>query len=64
MIGSTIFLLRDISVDVTNGNLLPFANIIVIIGTFLLLSFTRLRPQFVPLFCFIVGVIVNYYHWK
>ena len=64
MIGSTIFLLRDISVDVTNGNLLPFANITVIIGTFLLLTFTRLRPQFVPLFCFIVGVIVNYYHWK
>ncbi|MBV9961735.1 MAG: chromate efflux transporter [Parafilimonas sp.] len=64
MIGSTVFLLKDISVDVTNGNLLPFANLVVIIGTFILLSFTRLRPQFVPLFCFIIGVIVNYYHLK
>jgi len=64
MIGSTIFLLKDISVDVTTGALVPFANIIVIIGTFLLLSFTRLRPQFMPLFCFIVGVVVNYYHLK
>ena len=64
MIGSTIFLLKDISVDITNGSLLPVANTAVIIGTFLLLSFTRLRPQFIPIFCFVLGVIVNYYHLK
>ncbi len=64
MIGSTIFLLKDVSVDVTSGALVPFANIAVIVGTFLLLSFTKLKPQFVPLFCFIIGVVVNYYHLK
>lgn len=64
MIGSTFFLLKDISIDVTDGTVVSFANLFVIIGTFILLSFTRLRPQFVPLFCFIIGVIVNYYHLK
>ena len=64
MIGSTIFLLKDISVDITSGAMVPFANTAVIIGTFLLLSFTRIRPQFIPLFCFLLGVIVNYYHLR
>src|SRR6478609_4574304 len=41
MIGSTIFLLKDISVNVTDGTLVPLANVVVIVGTFLLLSFTR-----------------------
>jgi chromate transporter len=62
MTGSTIFLLKDISVDITTGGLVPFANNIVIIGTFLLLSFTKLRPQFIPLFCLLLGVAINYYH--
>jgi chromate transporter len=64
MIGSTAFLLKDISVNVTDGTVVSIANIIVITGTFLLLSFTRLRPQFVPLFCFLIGVVINYYHLK
>jgi chromate transporter len=64
MIGSTAFLLKDISVNVTDGTLVSIANIIVIGGTFLLLSFTRLRPQFIPLFCFLIGVVINYYHLK
>jgi len=62
MIGSTLFLLKDISVDITTGTFVPFVNIVVIVGTFLLLTFTRVRPQLIPLFCFIVGVIVNYSH--
>jgi hypothetical protein len=32
----------------------------VIVGTFLLLIFTKLRPQFIPLLCFVLGVILNY----
>jgi chromate transporter len=62
MIGSTIFLLKDISVDITSGTLEPFINTAVIVGTFLLLVFTRMRPQFIPLLCFVLGVILNYYH--
>jgi chromate transporter len=62
MIGSTIFLMKDISVDITTGSVTPLVNLIVIIGTFILLTFTRVRAQFVPLFCFLVGVIVSYFH--
>ena len=62
MIGSTVFLMKDVSVDITVGSLLPFANIMVIVGTFCLLAFTRLRPQFIPLFCLLLGIAVSYYH--
>ncbi len=62
MAGSTVFLMKDVSVDITEGSLLPFANIMVIVGTFCLLAFTRLRPQFIPLFCLLLGIAVSYYH--
>jgi chromate transporter len=54
--------MKDISFDLTIGTVLPYANFLVIIGTFFLLTFTKLRPQFIPLFCFVIGVVVNYYH--
>jgi chromate transporter len=62
MFGSTIFLMKDISVDITVGSLVPFANIVVIAGTFCLLAFTRLRPQFIPLLCLLLGIVVTYFH--
>lgn len=62
MAGSTIFLMKDISMDITVGSVLPFANIAVIGGTFCLLAFTRLRPQFIPLFCLLLGLAVSYFH--
>ncbi|HEX5150324.1 MAG TPA: chromate efflux transporter [Parafilimonas sp.] len=62
MTGSTIYLMKDISFDVTVGSVLPFANIAVITGTFCLLSFTRLRPQFIPLICLLLGIIISYFH--
>lgn len=62
MTGSTIFLMKDISVDITVGSVEPFANILVIIGTFCLLAFTKIRPQFIPLLCLLMGLAVNYYH--
>ena len=62
MTGSTIFLMKDISVDITVGSLIPYANIMVIAGTFSLLAFTKIRPQFIPLFCLLLGVAVNYFH--
>ena len=62
MTGSTVYLMKDISFDVTVGSVLPFANIAVITGTFCLLSFTRMRPQFIPLICLLLGIIINYFH--
>jgi len=64
MIGSTFFLMKDIYVDITTGALLPFANVVVITGTFFLLAFTKIRPPFIPLFCLLLGVILTYYHLK
>lgn len=60
MFGSTIFLLKDISVDITTGKMLPFFNSTVIIGTFVLLAFTKLRAQFIPVFCLLLGVVFYY----
>lgn len=62
MIGSTIFLMKEVSVDITVGSVEPFANILIIAGTFSLLAFTRIRPQFIPIFCLLVGVAVIYLH--
>lgn len=62
MTGSTIFLMKDISVDITVGSVVPFANIMVITGTFCLLAFTKIRPQFIPLLCLLIGLAVSYYH--
>ena len=62
MVASTAFLMKDISMDITVGSVLPFANIAVIVGTFCLLAFTKLRPQFIPLFCLLLGLAVSYFH--
>jgi chromate transporter len=62
MIGSTFFLMKDISVDISSGAVAPFINVIVIAGTFLLLSFTKIRPQLIPVLCLALGIALNYYH--
>ena len=57
--GSCIFLIRDIF----SGNLAPvttlsvFIDVGVIIGTFCLLSFTKLRAPFIALACLLLGIL-------
>jgi chromate transporter len=60
MIGSTLFLMKVVTIDITPSPTLSLLNFIVIIGTFVLLSFTKILPQLVPLLCLIVGLIFNY----
>ena len=62
MTGSTIYLMKDVSVDITVGSVVPFVNIAVVIGTFSLLAFTKIRPQFIPLVCLLIGMALSYYH--
>lgn len=57
MLGATFFLMKSVSVDLMDGTLLPFLNILVIIGTFISLAFTRLRPPFIVLICLILGAL-------
>ena len=60
MIGSTLFLMKVVTIDTTTNPVLSGVNFLVIAGTFILLSFTKVLPQLVPLFCLIIGLIFNY----
>lgn len=60
MIGSTVFLMKAVCIDLTTNTTTIVLNFLVVIGTFLLLSFTKILPQLVPVLCLIVGLIFNY----
>jgi chromate transporter len=55
MVASTIYITKDISI--TELKTVSLVNVGVILGTFLLLSFTRLAPPFVVLACLLLGFI-------
>jgi chromate transporter len=56
MAASTLYLIRDISID---SNHLPgIFNVGVMVGTFLLLTFTRIPSPFIVLFCLALGALV------
>ncbi len=55
MIGSFFFLLKDINVDIIEGSLTPFLNIVVVAGTFVILSFTKLPAPIIVLLCLLCG---------
>lgn len=59
LIGATFFLMKDISLDVTQGNGSAILNILVISVTFYLLTFTKLKPPFIPLGCLLLGFIFS-----
>lgn len=60
MIGSTLFLMKVVTIDIAASTTLSLINFVVILVTFILLSFTKILPQFVPLLCLIAGLIFNY----
>jgi chromate transporter len=53
MWASFLYLLKDISI--TALNTVSFVNIFVIIGTFWLLTFTKIPPPFIVLGCLLIG---------
>ena len=55
MSGSTFYLMKAISLDVMDGTGIPILNIVVIIGTFLLLAFTKFRAPFIAFICLFLG---------
>lgn len=59
LIGATFFLMKDISLDVTQGNGSAILNILVISVTFYLLTFTKIKPPFIPLGCLLLGFIFS-----
>jgi chromate transporter len=53
MVAGTIYMMRDISV--IGFHTVSIINIAVIIGTWVLLSFTKIPSPFIVLFCFLLG---------
>lgn len=55
MTGSTLYLMKAISLDVMDGTGIPILNIAVIAGTFLLLAFTKFRAPYIAFICLFLG---------
>jgi chromate transporter len=53
MIASTFYIMKDISLS--EFNKLSLVNVIVILGTFLLLNFTRIAAPFIVIACLLLG---------
>lgn len=53
MIASTFYIMKDISL--TELKTVSFINVVVILGTFLLLNFTRIAAPFIVLACLLLG---------
>ncbi|ANI89929.1 chromate transporter [Arachidicoccus ginsenosidimutans] len=54
---SSLYLLKDISIDVTDGKPEHLLNFATIAGTFCLLKFTKIKPPFIVLICILLGII-------
>jgi len=55
MIAATLYLLKDVSI--VSFNTLSFINMSVILGTFLVLQFSKIPSPFIVLFCLLIGLI-------
>lgn len=58
MTGATFFLMKNISLDITDGSMAHILNPIVIITTFVLLGTKRIRPPYIVLGCLFLGWLV------
>lgn len=55
MIASTFYIMKDISI--TSMHTISFINMGVMLGTFLLLNFTKIAPPFIVLGCLLLGFV-------
>lgn len=55
MLAATFYLLKDVSI--ISFNTISLINIAVIIGTFLVLLYSRIPPPLIVLFCLLIGLI-------
>lgn len=58
MSGACLFLMKDISVDITEGSMIHLMNITVIISTFIILSSTKVKAPLIPLGCLLLGWLI------
>lgn len=55
LIAASLYLLKSVSLDVTEESALPFLDICVIVSTFILLCFTRVRPPYIVISCLLLA---------
>lgn len=55
MTGATFFLMKNISLDIIDGTMIPIMNIVILTGTFVSLTYTKLRAPFIVLTCLLLG---------
>ncbi len=58
MVGATLYLMKNVSLDIMDGSKIPIINLAVIAGTFVALSFTKIRPPYLVLACLLLGWLV------
>jgi chromate transporter len=56
MVGATIYMMRDVTV--TDMNTISVLNILTIVGTFLLLQFTKIPSPIIVLMCLVPGLFI------
>ena len=61
MIAATMVLMKSISLDIIGSPSLPLINIGIMAGTFLALSFTKIRAPFIVFFCLLIGWLNGYF---
>lgn len=54
---SFFYLFKDISIDLTDGKIVHWLNIITITGTFAILNYTKIKAPFIVLFCLLLGLL-------
>lgn len=59
MIGSSIYMLNDISFSTNNS--ISVLNVLTILGTFLLLKFTKLASPIIVLLCLLLGIVTGHF---
>ena len=57
MTGATFYLMKDISIDVTQGRSLNILNVAVIVSTLVILLKTRIPPPLVVIACILLGLL-------
>ena len=57
IVASSLYLMKDISVNVIDGNIEHIINITTITGTFFLLKYTKIHAPYIVLICLLLGII-------
>ncbi len=58
MAGACLYLMKDISLDITDGSTIHIMNVAVIVATFALLSFTKVKAPLIPFGCLLLGWLI------